>query len=45
MKKKKQNKMDKFEIFAIVAGLFTLGMLVEKIAIYGLNALTVIYRV
>lgn len=43
--KKKQIKMDKFNLFVIASSLFTLGLLVEKIAIFGLNALTVIYKI
>ena len=43
--KRKQIKIDRFEMFMIVGACFTLGLLVEKIAIYGLNALTVIYKV
>lgn len=44
-KQKKQVKMDKFNLLVIATTIFTLGMLVQKIAIYGLNALTVIYKV
>ena len=43
--KKKQIKMDKFDLFVIATSMFVLGMLVQKIAIYGLNCLTTIYRV
>lgn len=41
----KRIKKDKFNLFVMASGLFTLGLLVEKIAIFGLNALTVIYKV
>ena len=43
--KKKQIKMDKFDLFVIITSAFTAGMLVQKIAICGLNCLTTIYRV
>lgn len=42
---KKQIKMDKFDLLVIATTMFTLGLLVEKIAIQGLNALTIIYKV
>lgn len=43
--KKKQIKMDKFDLFVIITSAFIAGMLIQKIAIYGLNCLTTIYRV
>ena len=42
---KEQLDWFKFDLFVLATGLFTLGLLIEKIAIFGLNALTVIYKV
>lgn len=42
---KRKIKMDKFDLMVLACGMFTLGMLIQKIAIFGLNALTVIYKV
>lgn len=47
MKKRKTNKkvkMDKFDLFVILTSMFTLGMLVQKIATFGISCLTTIYR-
>ena len=47
MKRRKTNKkvkMDRFDLFVILTTMFTLGMLIQKIAIYGISCLTTIYR-
>ena len=47
MKRRKTNKkvkMDKFDLFVILTTMFTLGMLIQKIAICGVSCLTTIYR-
>lgn len=47
MKRKKTNKkvkMDKFDLFVVLTTMFTLGMLVQKIAIYGIDCLMTIYK-
>ncbi len=47
MKKKKTNKkvkIDKFDLFVLIMSAFSFGMLVQKIAIYGISCLTTIYR-
>ena len=47
MKKRKTNKklkMDKFDLFVILTSMFTLGMLIEKISIYGIDWIITVYR-
>lgn len=46
MKKKKTDKkikIDKFDLFVLIMSAFTFGMLVQKIATFGLSCLTTIY--
>lgn len=43
-KTKKKVKIDKFDLFVLLMSAFSVGLLVEKIAIYGISCLTTIYR-
>ena len=47
MKRKKTNKkvkMDKFDLFVVLTTMFTLGMLVQKIAMNGIDWIITVYR-
>lgn len=43
-RKTKKIKMDKFDMFVLMGFMFTMGMLVQKIAICGIGCLTTIYK-